>query len=816
MRAARWHQTVLAAAVVVLAVAAIATLLVQAHTLTVHIEALRAARSDNRTWLVSQLEVDVARLESALLETAADPAHAADARLRLDILVSRVTLLDAQSLNLQGTEPEGTSVAGIAALEAVRTETGRLTATMDAWPGAPDEKDVSGALTILRGMAPDVRALSLAVLAHAVSTERANRDAIRAVLGKFLSLAILLVLLLTAVIVVVGDLYRDLLRRSQAARQIGSNLERTIEASHDAVVVCDAAGRIRSFNAAAERMFGIGREDAIGTDAATLLLAPGTATGIDAFAPPMAPGAAGSLVTGRHASGRTFPMEVSRVADTDGEGRAMHLVILRDVSDRVAAEQGLRAARDAALQSAEMRSRFLGVMAHEMRTPLNGVIAALDLMGGGPLTAPQRRLHGLASTAAQTALRQIDDLLDLHRQDAVAELPTPFDPCEALRDAVEVARAPAAQRGNRLTLRLPEVPVGRVLGARRAFARAISNLVSNAVKYTRDGLVTVTLAATPPDAEGGIILTVSVRDTGPGIAPEDQARIFEDFETVDRTLAGGSGLGLGIARRAVRAMGGELTLDSAPGKGSEFRFTARVTAAAAPAVANVPAAPPLFILVAEDNPINSHLMCEMLHRLGHTTVLAADGHAAVAEAQRTAFDALVFDVAMPCLDGIAAIERIRAVPGPSQRTPALVVSAQLAPSLAARVATLPAAAILAKPLRLDALERALARLVQPPDDPLLDRAVIEDARAVLGGEAQARLFARFAADLQADIDRGDVPDAALHRAAGAAAILGARRLHRLLAEAGAGHRDDAAIRTALAATRAAMAAEGARAAAAAE
>jgi DNA-binding response OmpR family regulator len=178
----------------------------------------------------------------------------------------------------------------------------------------------------------------------------------------------------------------------------------------------------------------------------------------------------------------------------------------------------------------------------------------------------------------------------------------------------------------------------------------------------------------------------------------------------------------------------------------------------------------------------------------------------VAEAQAAAFDALVFDVAMPGLDGIAALEAIRAAPGPSQGAPGLVVSAQLAPSEAARVPAIAGAAILPKPLRLDTLDKALARLVQPPHDPLLDRAVIADARAVLGAATHARLFASFAADLATDLDRGDTTDAAFHRAAGAAAILGARRLHRLLADAGAGARDDRAIRAALVATRAAMAA----------
>ncbi|MFN6978449.1 MAG: ATP-binding protein, partial [Gemmobacter sp.] len=508
------------------------------------------------------------------------------------------------------------------------------------------------------------------------------------------------------------------------------------------------------------------------------------------------------------ADGSSFPMEVSRIDDTDSDGEPVHFVILRDMSDRVAAEAGLRAARDAALQSAAARARFLAVVSHEMRTPLNGVIAALDLLRQGPMAAARRRLVGLAATSAQTALRQIEDLLDLHRQEGTgaSEPPAPFDPAEALRDAVEIARAPAAQRGNRLALDLPEDGPVRVLGPPRAFARVAANLVSNAVKFTRDGSVTVALAASPPDAEGAITLTVTVTDTGPGIDPADQARIFEDFETVDRAPSGGSGLGLGIARRAVRDMGGTLTLDSAPGRGTTFRFTARMLAAAKADEPAVPATiPPLHVLLAEDDPINSHLMQEMLHRLGHSSVLAADGAAAVEAAGQAAFDAILIDIAMPGLDGLSALAAIRARPGPSQNAPALVVTAQAGAEEEARIAATEGAAILLKPLRLDALGRALAALVAPPHDPLLDRAVLCDARRLLGPAAQVALFARFAADLAADLDRDDTADGAYHRAAGAAAILGARRLHRLLAAAGSGQRDIAAIRAALRATEAAYA-----------
>jgi PAS domain S-box-containing protein len=799
----RWRQPALGLVVVLLALVAIGTLIVQARALDEQIEARREAQSDNRIWLTAQLEVDLARLEAALHAAAAGGPPAL-ARQRLDIFASRASLIGPA---LSADDP--LAEAGVAALALrVAAGTGALAAVIDGWADPPSAGAIAAAQAMLARLAPTVRDLSLAMLAGAVVRETADRETMRALLGRFAALAILLVLLLSGVVLVIANLYRDLARQMRAARRIGSNLERTIEAARDAVLALDDDGRIRSFNAAAERMFALPRAAAIGRPAAPLLLARPTeaagAAGPGEFAPPKAPGAAGATATGRRGDGRIFPMEVSRVTDADSDGRPVHFVILRDISDRVAAENGLRAARDAALQSAAMRARFLAVMSHEMRTPLNGVIAAHDLMQRGPLSRAQRRLLAAASTSAGNALRQIDDLLDLYRQDGsgAAEPVAPFDPAVLLADAVEVARAPAEQRGNRLVLELPEPGPGRVLGRPRAFARAVANLVSNAVKFTRDGRVTLRLTAAAAEGDT-LILGVCVSDTGPGIAPADQARIFEDFETVDRSPSGGSGLGLGIAQRAVRAMGGALTLESAPGAGATFRFTARVTAAT-PAAPPLPAPPPvprLHVLLAEDNPINRQLMEEMLRRLGHGSVCAADGEAAVAAARAGAFDALIVDLMMPGTDGIAAIAAIRAAPGPSRQAPALVVTAEADAATCARLAALEATALLLKPLGVEALGRALAALVAPPNDPLIDRAVLADARALLGEAKQAAAFADFAAGLAAEIEAGRPCPEALHRAAGAAAILGARRLHRLLVAGAAGQGDPAAIRAALAATR---------------
>jgi signal transduction histidine kinase/DNA-binding NarL/FixJ family response regulator len=538
----------------------------------------------------------------------------------------------------------------------------------------------------------------------------------------------------------------------------------------------------------------------------------------------------------RHRDGREFPVEAIAIAERDNEGVPVVFAFVRDISERLSVEAALRRARDTAERNAEARSRFVAVVSHEMRTPLHGLTAALDLMARGRLSREQRRFLSIAQGCTQTALNQVEDLLDLTRRegDAGGEPEVVFDPATVCVALVEQSRPLARARGNRISLVVPEAPLGDVLGLRRAFERALGNLLSNAIKFTEGGEIAVRLSRLPgmrDMPEGAVRLRVEVEDQGIGIAAEHQSRIFDDFETLDDGLtrrAGGSGLGLGIARRAVRAMGGEIKLSSAPGRGSLFRFTIPMLPVphgiAADPRQGDRASAPLCVLLVEDNPVNRTLMVESLQRLGHSAEIALDGRQGVAMAELRAFDLIVMDIGMPEIDGLTASRMIRDGAGLSRRAPILAITAHALPQHSAELRAAGITRLLTKPVRLDAFGAAIADLVLPPDDPLLDRAVLADTRSILGGPAHDRLMAQFASEVAAIL--GDLAQrrpepadvaAAAHRLAGSAAVMGALRLRRLLiavetaAQGGPGpltERIDLAAAT-LALTMAAMQAEAA-------
>jgi PAS domain S-box-containing protein len=785
---------------VVLLVGAIGTMVWQARSLSRQIDTVREARSDNLVWLVVQLEVEFLKFRMALVEAqAGDLAEwmAAAARA-FDIYYSRAIAFDPAALGIE----RATDGRAIGVLEAIRSHTIGLAEAFDSTGPEGLEPLRLAALKTSDTLAPLIRDFALLSLDNFIQLAATDRERQQVVLGRFAALSVLLVILLSGLLYLIVDLYRGLAERASAMRRIGSNLTRTIEASRDAIVVTDGDGRIRSFNAAAETTFRLIRDDALGRDAATTLLAPQTVpTGKRPLAPFLPEGESSwrGVVTGQRADGRSFPIEVQAVVDHDSEAQPICFLFLRDISEQREVEAALRIARDSAERHAEARTHFLAVMSHEMRTPLNGVIAALDLMALGPLSKDQRRLLSLGLASGQNALRQVDDLLDFVRRedaDGESEPSEVFDPVAVAEALISQHQTVAQRSGNSLRLVVEGQPGRTVSGPRRSYERALGNLLSNAIKFSRDDEIVVHIVREPA-ADGGATVCVSVTDHGVGIAPQDQARIFDDFERAQPDTTEGTGLGLGIVRRAVRSMGGTLELDSAPNRGSVFRFRVRFAPPPALAVAassGPPAAPQpvpraqqaLDLLVAEDNPINRALLEEMLFRLGHRVVAVSDGEHAARIAEHRYFDALVFDAGLPGIPGKDALARIRSGGGQSAAAPALCITAAAGPERLRELRTAGFEEALSKPVRLDDLSQALGRITAPPNDRLIDTSVTRDSRDILGEQGFVRLVHRFASETRQALESLDLDGDAehwariLHQLAGTSAIVGAERLGRLL------------------------------------
>jgi signal transduction histidine kinase/CheY-like chemotaxis protein len=422
--------------------------------------------------------------------------------------------------------------------------------------------------------------------------------------------------------------------------------------------------------------------------------------------------------------GQMFYAEVALVKYEDTFGRSIIIAFVRDLTDIIAHENDLKRARDKALQLMSAKGRFLNMMSHEMKTPLHGVIASLDLLKGDFLSRDDRENLQIARDSAAAALAQVEDVLAISSNDAGADtVPLkPFDPVEVIKLIVGQARLKARNKDVTVDYTItPKEQDSLILGREEAFRRAVANLVDNAVKFTEIGSVKVDLAFGPEDAPDRR-LTVKVSDTGPGIAPDVQNRAFQDFQTVSHGAAlwaAGSGLGLGIARRAVTRMGGILHLDSRENEGCHFSFDIPAPLVAKPQSTGIVLraknqAAPLHrtqsftrALVVDDNAANRILMHKMLERLGYSVQCAENGEHAIELADTWRFALILMDIHMPGLDGFEAAMAIRG--GRSSRDAVILgVTANLASQDAERFKVSGMQEMLAKPMTIGQLSEKVS------------------------------------------------------------------------------------------------------------
>ncbi|HEU0203073.1 MAG TPA: AAA family ATPase [Burkholderiaceae bacterium] len=422
-----------------------------------------------------------------------------------------------------------------------------------------------------------------------------------------------------------------------------------------------------------------------------------------------------------HKDGRRIPV---LIGGTYIEPTRRHsIAFVLDLTERRQAEADREARRGAEVAN-QAKTDFLANMSHELRTPLNAIIGYAQLlqMSRG---FDARQLDWLATIedSGEHLLALISDILDLSRIEArrLELYPAAVDLRDLLRNVADVIRLRADQKELVFVFDLaPGLPRNVVLDEKR-LRQVLLNLLGNAVKFTDAGSVTLRARAELL-GDGGkqARICIDVQDTGVGMTPEDQQKIFEPFEQVGerRRRAGGTGLGLAISRALVHLMGAELCVDSAPGRGSRFWFELSVPLAStgvSPAAAERPitgyAGPRRHVLVADDVPTNRALVADVLSNLGFETTQAADGAEAVAAAQAVRPDLAVLDLAMPVMSGVEAIRRLRSLPA-LRSVPIVVVSAN--PSEASKNECLAAGAdaFLTKPIQVDELIRLVGKLLQ--------------------------------------------------------------------------------------------------------
>ncbi|HHW78151.1 MAG TPA: response regulator [Xanthomonadaceae bacterium] len=531
-------------------------------------------------------------------------------------------------------------------------------------------------------------------------------------------------------------------------------LATTLKSIGDAVIATDVDSTIMFLNPQAEYLTGWPQEEATGRTIADVFQIVNETT----RRPPLNPLATAlrtGVVTGlaNHTllvarDGTERPIDDSAAPIRDDQGNTLGAVLVfRDVTERRRTEAELRRHRDsleelvtertlelqrakeAAETASQAKSEFLATMSHEIRTPLNGVLGMAELLLSTPLNDEQRRYASILVQSGQTLLGLIDEILDFSRIEAgKLELQQmDFDLREILEETAALFGERARAKGLQLRMEpAPDFPA-RVRGDPIRLRQVVVNLVGNAIKFTETGQVVIQLRALERVATA-LTARIDVVDTGIGITPDARARIFESFVQADGSATrryGGAGLGLAISRRLVQLMDGDIGVESVPGQGSRFWFTARLATSdtaqqVAPSSRAAPSVDPpttftAKVLVVEDNGVNQEVAAAMLELLGCQVTVVGDGRQALAALDKQRYDLVLMDCQMPIMDGFEATAELRRRETPGQhRVPVIALTASVVRGFRERCIAASMDDYLSKPFNREQLATLLARWLNPP------------------------------------------------------------------------------------------------------
>jgi CheY-like chemotaxis protein len=420
------------------------------------------------------------------------------------------------------------------------------------------------------------------------------------------------------------------------------------------------------------------------------------------------------------------------------------ICVVTDLSAQKKIENTLAQTRDQALEATRLKSEFLANMSHEIRTPLNAIIGMTSLMFDSSLNAEQQDYMQTIYSSGELLLALISDILDFSKIEAgKLELEErPFYLRSCLEEAICIVSNQASAKGLAMSYVIDQQVPSYIIGDIGRLRQVLVNLLSNALKFTNDGevLLTVTNGQQRQGMPNSQMIQFSVKDTGIGVSPEQVDRLFKSFSQVDASTTrkyGGTGLGLAISKQLVEMMGGKIWVESEFGQGSTFFFTitaeaarggqerslannatcvqtamlAPPTAVSPPLNTSLGQTHPLRILIVEDNRVNQKVALRILARLGYEADIANNGQEALDALRERPYDVIFMDVQMPVMDGVTATQEIRQQWPPNKQPSIVAMTAHALTGDREKYLQLGMDEYISKPIRVQALQTLLAEIV---------------------------------------------------------------------------------------------------------
>jgi len=779
------------------------------------LEKLKSVNRDNAQWNFSQVEVDFYKLRNELNDAAnSNQPNLTKTRQAFDIFFNRFATMVNGPYSMALSQDSATKNNVERVTEFLQTSLAIVDASDDVF-----SQNLQTLVDASTKLSPDIRRIALAGLQIFITEAESSRTEISSTLLRLAILATttIIVLILAVLLLIRLNIAND--RRAIETRSINTRLSTVINSSLDAILIADHTGKVLQYNSAAQDIFGYTTQEMIGADLTEKIVpakfrnahAAGMNRAINGQETHRIIGSGRVKLEALHKNGHLFPIELALdVIKNDDE--TLYVAFIRDITLDVAAQEELVKARDRALAGEKAKADFLAVMSHEMRTPLNGIVGTLSLLQDTKLDENQRLCLDAMNMSAKQLEHHVNDVLDISRFEAGKttlnkEL---VDIRSLISSLVESQMEMADRYGNSIDIDWTHGTPESVITDAQKFRQVMHNLLDNANKFTRSGVIRIE-AERINTHKSGHTLEFRVFDTGIGIHAEFLDRIFNDFESLNSEYnrsTEGAGLGLSIARRMVQALNGKIGVESTQGEGSLFWIQIPVdhsdmswTGDATADHTTTSTLTPLNVLMVEDNEINQFVLREMLENAGHIVDLAENGAKGVEMANATKYDVILMDISMPVMDGITATKEIRSGDGLSANSPVIAATANAMPEEIERFKSVGINDILRKPISKPSLVSKLTQLIENKahlkfmgenvmSADLVDVERITYLKDELGVDVAKSLVARL--DQEADKLLKDVKDPAiktrdtgevvaeLHKFAGSCAALGLFGMQRQL------------------------------------